>query len=289
MEYTHRLQILYDVLAGKPIHYVARKHKVNRKTVYAISKVYNKEGLPGLQNKELGRPFEPLNPKAKQLIILAYENNKCGINKLWSKLKQAGFSMSHDKIYQTLKEMGLTEPCRNQQKQRKFVKYEYENNDDLWHTDWTVCPFTNQPMISFIDDHSRFCTNARHFKEATAENSIIALKEAIDKWGRKPKAILTDNGTQFTPANTNKKTKGTFNQALEELGIKHILGRIHHPQTNGKVKRWFGSYKQENKLHKKSLQKWVTFYNEERIHQGINYQTPAERYIEKKCPSITIQ
>lgn len=289
MEYRQRLQILHDVLAGKPISYVSRKHKVNRKTVYHISKAYNEEGLPGIQDKERGRPFEHLNPKAKQLIILAYGNNKCGVNKLWGKLKQAGFGMSHNKVYQTLKEMGLVEPCRNRQKQRKFVKYEYPNNDDLWHTDWTMCPFTNKPMISFIDDHSRFCTNAKHFEEATAENSILALKEAMAKWNRKPKAILTDNGTQFTPVNANEKTRGIFDQALDELEIKHILGRVHHPQTNGKVERWFGSYKQENRLHKKSLQEWVTFYNEERIHQGINYQTPAERYIGKKCPSITVQ
>ena len=42
--------------------------------------------------------------------------------------------------------------------------------------------------------------------------------------------ILTDNGTQFTPA---RAVSGPFTQFCENRGIKHILGRVHHPQTNG--------------------------------------------------------
>ena len=47
---------------------------------------------------------------------------------------------------------------------------------------------------------------------------------------------MTGHGTQFVAFRTNKKgySKHKFGEFLEENGIKHILARIHHPQTNGK-------------------------------------------------------
>jgi putative transposase len=147
----------------------------------------------------------------------------------------------------------------------------------LWHTDWTTCPFTNKQMIAFIDDHSRFIVHAEYFEHATTENTILAFANAIAKYGV-PEAILTDNGVQFTPARTEK---GPFTRWCEDRGIKHILGRVHHPQTNGKIERWFGTYKLEYDERFNFLDEFVKFYNEERIHQGINYKKPKERYFAK--------
>jgi len=64
----------------------------------------------------------------------------------------------------------------------------------------------------------------------------------------------------------------------EEQGIKHILGRVHHPQTYGKIERWFGTYKQEFDERFSSLNEFIDYYNIERIHQGIGYITPIEKY-----------
>ena len=133
----------------------------------------------------------------------------------------------------------------------------------LWHTDWTECPFTKQVMIAFIDDHSRFIVHAEYFANATTENTILAFKNAISKYG-KPEAILTDNGTQFTPA---RSEKGPFTQWCEEQGIKHILGRVHHPQTNGKIERWFGTYKREFNERFKNVDEYIDYYNNKRPHQ----------------------
>ncbi len=64
------------------------------------------------------------------------------------------------------------------------------------------------------------------FDEATTENAIKVLKEAIDNYG-KPESILTDRGTQFY-ASAGKKAKGIsrFERFLAENGIKHIVASI---------------------------------------------------------------
>ncbi len=79
------------------------------------------------------------------------------------------------------------------------------------------------------------------FDHATTENALAVLDAAIKNHG-KPKAILTDRGAQFYANKSEVKKKGIskFEMRLAELGIKHIRARVGHPQTNGKIERWFG-------------------------------------------------
>ena len=165
---------------------------------------------------------------------------------------------------------------RSRPSQIKFVKYEWPKPNMCWHTDWTVCPFTGYQLIAFIDDYSRYIVHAEYFTNATTENTILAFARAIKQNGC-PDAIITDNGTQFTPA---RGEEGLFDEFCKRNDIHHILGRIHHPQTNGKIERWFGTYKQEFKDGEDTLNSFVKYYNNERLHQGINYSTPLQRY---KC------
>jgi len=193
---------------------------------------------------------------------------------MWLRLRSMGFSVSERKIQEVFNQKGFRTNKRDRPSQIKFVKYERQKPDQLWHTDWAVCPFTKQHIIAFIDDCSRVLIHAEYFAQSTAENSVIAFRNAIAKHG-KPEAVLTDNGIQFTPA---RGEKGTFTLFCEEQGIKHILGRVHHPQTNGKIERWFGTYKQEYDERFSCLNDFIRYYNEDRLHQGIGYLTPLEKY-----------
>ena len=188
--------------------------------------------------------------------------------------KRLGFGVSQRKIQKVYNKYGFKMNRRKRPSQIKFVKYEWPRPNMLWHTDWTTCPFTGKQMIAFIDDHSRFIVHAEFFENATTENTILAFANAMSRYG-KPDQILTDNGVQFTPSRIES---GPFTKWCEEKGIKHILGKVHHPQTHGKIERWFGTYKMEYDERFSCLHDFVKFYNEERIHQGINYATPLERY-----------
>ena len=166
-----------------------------------------------------------------------------------------GFNVSERQIQKIYRKHGLKMNKRSRPSQIKFVKYEWPKPNMLWHTDWTICPFTGFQLIAFIDDYSRFIVHAEYFTNATTENTLLAFARAIKQHG-KPDAILTDNGTQFTPA---RGEKGLFTEFCERNGIHHILGRIHHPQTNGKIERWFGTYKQEFKEGEDTLNSFVKF------------------------------
>ena len=257
-----------------PVSQIARDRRVPRRTIYYLIERYKRYGYDGLEPKPKGRKKESLNPNFVQLIDDEWHKYKCGSHKMWLRLRSMGFDVSERKIQEVFNEKGFKTNRRDRPSQIKFVKYERQKPHELWHTDWSVCPFTKQNIVAFIDDCTRVLIHAEYFAQATAENSILAFKNAVAKYG-KPEAILTDNGVQFTPA---RGDKGTFTLWCDEQGIKHILGRVHHPQTNGKIERWFGTYKQEYDERFSCLNDFIKYYNEDRIHQGIGYLTPLEKY-----------
>lgn len=235
-----------------------------------------KQGISQVQKR--GRKERYINPDFVSLVIKEWNNHPCGSFKMYYILKNRGYGVSQrqiQKIY-NLSEFKMNK--RKRPKQIKYIKYEWSENNALWHTDWTTCPFTGKQLIAFIDDHSRFILHAEYFENATVENTILAFQNAINKYG-KPLNILSDNGSQFTNTHNRGDPEHKFTNFCIKNNIKHILGRIHHPQTNGKIERWFGTYKAELTDYYKNLEEFVYYYNHKRPHQSLEYGVPADRFL----------
>ncbi len=110
----------------------------------------------------------------------------------------------------------------------------------MWHTDYKQL-HDGRWFLCYEDDASRFVTGYGVFDAATTKNALRVLDEAIKNHG-KPASILTDRGTQFYATESESKKKGAseFEKRLVELEINHILARVRHPQTNGKLERLHG-------------------------------------------------
>jgi hypothetical protein len=106
-----------------------------------------------------------------------------------------------------------------------------------------------------------------------------------DEYDLKFEEVLTDNGPEFGPRNSKRKTEHPFERMLIELGVTHRYTRPYRPQTNGKVERFWRtleddllretSFTSEAELKEELLQ-YLYYYNHLRPHQGINNQTPVE-------------
>ena len=270
-----KLKVLKHIKMGiTPIEQIAKIRRIPKQTLYRWIKKAKRYGAQSLENNKPGAKKIRINVTVEKMILAIWQERQRGVHKMWIALCENGFSLSERQIQKVYHKYELKMNKRKRPSQIKFVKYEWPKPNMLWHTDWTNCPFTGKQLIAFIDDHSRFIVHAEYFENATTENTILAFMNAMSKYG-KPEAILTDNGTQFTPARTEK---GPFGLFCDNNGIKHILGRVHHPQTNGKIERWFGTYKMEFKEGEDNLDTFVKYYNEERLHQGIGYKVPVARY-----------
>src|SRR3989344_8934667 len=94
----------------------------------------------------------------------------------------------------------------------------------------------------------------------------------------KPHALMTDHGaTYYANHPEADQTNTQFRIALDALGIKHYLARINRPQTNGKIERFFLTYKTEYVTGNfDSLTDFIKHYNENRLHMSLHYKTPHQ-------------
>jgi transposase InsO family protein len=56
--------------------------------------------------------------------------------------------------------------------------------------------------------------------------------------------LIIDHGSEFGAHRTNEDGlwDNEFKKRIGELDIKPIFARVRHPQTNGKVEKWFDTY-----------------------------------------------
>lgn len=282
MEEKKQKWVIRRYLAGMPAKLIAAHLQTSLKTVYRVIKHYKNFGKI-IDPKSKGRPRANLNKKCKELIRQEWQKYQCGSVKLHLIMRNKGFSVSQRKIQQVLDENSLTAPCPKRRGQRKYCSYRWPSGFMVLHVDWAICPISKKHIIAYIDDHSRFIVGYGLYDKETAENTLNCLYRVLFEHGI-PYAIISDRGAQFYANKLGKKEKGKckFQEVLEELGIKHIVARAHHPQTNGKIERWFGTYKREFNDRFKNSDEYVKFYNYERPHQRLNYKTPAQVFFKKE-------
>ena len=114
-------------------------------------------------------------------------------------------------------------------------------------------------FLAYQDDASSKIVGFGVFKEATGKHAIEVLKEAISSHG-KPASVLTDRGSQFyaSPKEDAAQGESQFQKELRALDIRHILAGVNHPQTNGKLERFFHTLETEM-VHFRSVADFIGY------------------------------
>jgi putative transposase len=281
LTFEKREWIIKQYLKGVSPNKLALAQKISKVSVFNIINTYKTFGFDGLQDHKTGRPETSLNPNVEIIILDLRKRFGYGALRIEQLLKNKGFSISHRQIEKLLLRNNLVEPNIKKQKSRKWVRYELPNPNDLWHTDWSYDPFTGKHLGAYIDDRTRLVTSYGIFNNANTDNTLILLKAGIKKYG-KPKAIMTDHGATYYANRPDAKQENTqFRICLDALGIKHYLARVNRPQTNGKIERFFLTYKTEYTTGTfNNIDEYITHYNQERPHMSLNYKTPKEIWTE---------
>jgi transposase InsO family protein len=148
----------------------------------------------------------------------------------------------------------------------------------LWALDLTSLPDSRGPrtVLGLIDHGSRACLALRELRTRSAITLLRALLDAIERYGR-PRILLTDNEAAFASR--------LFRDALRLLGIRHWRTAPHAPWQNGRVERFFATFKdrvlrwfdQAGVPHDLApdLALFRAWYNHARPHQHLDGLTPA--------------
>lgn len=232
-------------------------------------------------------PSAKISSNEQKVIELKKDKPFLGFKKISKQLQYSyGIKISARKVKKILEKHNLAETDYPKPKKKHDPRrFERMSRNEMWLMDIMYYRLKKEGrfyLISTLDDYSRFITSYGVFKRQTIDNIIDVLHQAIDEYGL-PQEILTDRGSQFH----SWKGESKFNRLLENLGVKHILASPQHPQTIGKLESFHRNIQREllrqkdfNTLEEvtAAIDKYIKYYNQERVHMGIDYLTPADRY-----------
>ena len=169
-------------------------------------------------------------------------------------------------------------------------RYEKQRPGELLHIDLKYLPALRNARHDFefaaVDDFSREAVVAIR-TDATSVTATAFLEHVVATLPYPVEAVLTDNAFVFTMRHALHHERLTrFQQACAALGIHHYLLRPYHPQSNGKVERFFRTVDDEC-LHvrplftyaarSRAVDDFVWFYNHQRPHLSLGGMTPVAR------------
>lgn len=263
---------------------IARNLSISRRRVEQVHAYYRIHGeVPVL--RRAGRKSVPISDTERRVILDSHKRYRVGALYLKRRIESDhGIHINHDRIARVLKMYGLSPEPPRRWIRRKWVRYERAYSNSLWHVDWYEVKdhrWKGMQLIVYEDDASRFIVGYGLFKEATSHHAVEVLKDAIARYGR-PKSVLSDRGVQFYAVEAEAREKGLteFEIFLMSNHIRHILGRVSHPQTNGKVEKLFDEIGKKVKFFS-SMEECVYWYNTIKPHGALNLNTPIDAYYER--------
>lgn len=263
---------------------VASALQVPRRTVYFWLGRYQNCDKEQMHNK-VTRGEMPVDDKTRKYIVGLRKKWNWGPNKIEGYIRTYApgsiQKVSHSKIYAVLVKEGLNLPIDFVRKTWGKKRFCRSCSNSLWQTDFKLLDNDNW-ICSYLDDHSRFITNAREFSEnPTTEIALEILMKAMKKHEH-PEQVLTDQGTEFycAPAKGKKQGTNTFTKTLDELGIKHIVASKRRPTTIGKIEAFHKGVQYEAPKLEMNFKKYTRYWNNQRPHQELKYKFPSQVYLE---------
>lgn len=215
-----------------------------------------------------------------------------GLPRLWQWLRGKGIKISRNRTRRLMRIMDWQTIYRkpNTSKPAKgHAVYPYllkglkiERPNQVWAIDITFVPMRRGFMYlcAVIDLHTRFVVNWSLSNTMPASWCRMVVEEAIEKYGQ-PEIINSDQGSQFTsyefisllterdkPIAISMDSKG---RAIDNIFIERLWKSVKYECV------YLRAYEDGVELYK-GLDQYFRFYNEERMHQSLKYQTPASLY-----------
>jgi len=169
----------------------------------------------------------------------------------------------------------------------KDLKIEYPNQ--VWASDITYIKHKGSFMYlsAIIDLYSRKILSWKFSNTMEVAICSDVLKDAVRNFGL-PGIFNSDQGSQYTSP--------IFTDILEGHGIKISMDSKGRALDNVYIERFWRSLKYENifindygtvKELRDGIKRYIQFYNTERFHQSLEYQTPDEVYYKNEKQAIS--
>lgn len=296
-----RLKFIARLLNGDAMSELCREFGVSRKTGYKILNRYNTCGLQGLTDRSR-RPYRQANqlPVQIETLIVRLKQDKpsWGAPKIRERLARLYPDVHRPAIstvHAVLDRHGLVKRRSRRRNRAKGTPLSRPGQpNDLWCADYKgefmLADKRYCYPLTVTDFASRYLI-ACEALSSTKEDYAFSVFESIFKEFGLPRAIRTDNGIPFASPNALFNLSKLSVWWLR-LGIEIERIKPGNPQQNGRHERMHLTLKLEttkpaagNVLQQQDkFDDFIDCYNNERPHQALGMQCPAERYVPSTRP-----
>lgn len=279
-----RRKAVQDVYNGSSVAAVARYYGVHRTTVHRWIKRASEHPTEYHQTLETKSSAPRRNGNALEdaiidrIIQVRLEHNRCAPI-IHAQLKNEGLVVSLSSVERTLRRQGLT---RKGKRRASFYKTTIKRpvvtepgalvEVDTIH--FTRPDNSRYYIFTVLDVYSRMAY-AYYSPKLTQGGSMKAIREAQRRFGFKFTMIQTDNGPEFK------------DWVVQQLGNLHIAmrhSRVRKPNDNAHLERFnrtlqeecFTTSRPKEETIQTQLNDYLEYYNNERLHLGLNCVTPAQ-------------
>lgn len=273
-----------------------RDNDICRETFYKYRRRFRESGIEGL--RELSR--RPLTSpgqtpaevedlivlQRKQLIEQGLDHGAQSI--VWALEGQDVVVPSVSTVWQILTRRGLITPQPQKRPKSATKRFCFDRPNECWQSDWTRWWLADGSPVGIagsLDDHSRYLAGLRAcVGDADADLVWEVIMAGIAECGI-PSMSLSDNGIVYTGRFHGHES--AFETNLRALGVQTINSTPSHPQTCGKIERFWQTLKKWLKARQAAttidelnaqLEQFRAFYNHQRRHRALAGATPATAF-----------
>lgn len=250
--------------------------------------------------------YHPVGETAENLLYMRLIDEEFmqhpfyGVARMHQMLLAKGYQVNEKRVRRLCRLMGLEaiypKPNLSKMSEEETVKYPYllrglkiEKVNQVWSTDITYIPMQQGFMYltAVIDWYSRYVLAWDVSNTMETDFCMGVLKASLID--NKPEIFNTDQGSQYTSAvftglllaNEIKISWDGKGRALDNIFVERLWRTVKYEHI------YLHAYK-DGKALRKGLAEFFKFYNQERLHQSLGYQTPEQVYRQIVRPSSSI-
>ena len=219
----------------------------------------------------------------ERLRELAAERRRFGYRRLTRMLVREGWKVNHKRVYRLYVEERLSLRRKRGRRRRAGARVALPEKptrpDQLWTMDFEQDAFTTGRKFRTLNLMDGFTREALEIEADTSlpGERVKRVLEGRKQQGRKPEAIVIDNGPEFISQ--------VVDQWAYENGVRLHFITPGRPMENGYIESFNGKFRDECLNEhwfldladaRRKITEWKWDYNYVRPHSALNYKTPME-------------
>lgn len=213
-----------------------------------------------------------------------------GYRRIWALLRREGLQINLKTARRIMKALGLSRPkfCYKPRRPKRVEKMRPQRPNQGWQIDMTSFPLSDLTplyLVTVTDCCTRELVGWTLDRRCRAGEWTSAVRMALESRGLMDKVTRREWALVVRSDNGSQPCSKRFVEFLGAHGIQGQYTGYHAPDDNAYVERVIRTIKEEEiwanlwdtlSEARQAIEAYVKYYNEQRIHSALHYQTPSE-------------